>query len=64
MRMLFPGWFPYGPPTCYFAPKFPHVNVGTTGKICLPMLSESLWKPSTSITEILFGLYRLFFFNF
>lgn len=47
LRVNFPEEYPLRPPTVTFTTKIYHPNVGTDGQVCLPIISNENWKPST-----------------
>jgi hypothetical protein len=53
-----PTTYPFKPPTVAFATKIYHPNISndsppSSGTMCLGMLKESDWKPSTKIASVL-----------
>ena len=53
MLLTFPGDFPFKPPKIMFKTKIYHPNVDDDGSICMPLLKGDVWKPATSVVEIL-----------
>lgn len=47
LRINFPEEYPMRPPTVTFTTKIYHPNVGVDGQVCLPIISNENWKPST-----------------
>ncbi|XP_047071188.1 SUMO-conjugating enzyme SCE1-like [Lolium rigidum] len=50
--------YPSNPPTCKFPAGFFHVNVYSTGAVCLSILSSG-WKPSITVKQVLVGIQEL-----
>ena len=46
------------PPSVVFVPPLPHINVFSSGAVCLSIVSYD-WKPSISIKQILLGVQTL-----
>ena len=50
--------YPATAPVVTFVPPLPHLNVFSSGAVCLSIVSYG-WKPSTSIKQILLGVQEL-----
>ncbi|XP_036181720.1 ubiquitin/ISG15-conjugating enzyme E2 L6 isoform X3 [Myotis myotis] len=44
------------PPTVTFTTKIYHPTVGIDGQVCLPIISNENWKPSTKTYQVLEAL--------
>ncbi|EXJ57320.1 ubiquitin-conjugating enzyme E2 D/E [Cladophialophora yegresii CBS 114405] len=58
MNLTLPSNYPFKPPTVTFATKIYHPNISNdsppnSGIMCLGMLRETEWKPSTKIFAVL-----------
>ncbi|KAJ3223817.1 hypothetical protein HK099_000647 [Clydaea vesicula] len=51
--------FPFKPPKVVFGTKIYHPNVDDDGSICVGILKNEMWKPSTKITEVFYALLDL-----
>ncbi|VDN37400.1 unnamed protein product, partial [Dibothriocephalus latus] len=50
LDIKFPKDYPFNPPKVKFITPIYHVNVGTTGTICLDILQDK-WSPALSIAK-------------
>ncbi|KAI3747886.1 hypothetical protein L6452_10608 [Arctium lappa] len=52
--------YPSKPPLCKFPPGFFHLNVYTSGAVCLSILNEqSGWRPAITVRQLLVGIQDL-----
>ncbi|XP_036181718.1 ubiquitin/ISG15-conjugating enzyme E2 L6 isoform X1 [Myotis myotis] len=56
LRINFPEEYPMRPPTVTFTTKIYHPTVGIDGQVCLPIISNENWKPSTKTYQVLEAL--------
>ena len=59
ITLSFPQDYPFTPPAFKFLTPIYHPNVDDQGAICLSLLKEAEWKPSTRVTAILEGVLGL-----
>src|ERR1700731_4029684 len=59
MELSFPVNYPFTPPQFKFITPIYHPNVDDQGAICLSLLKDGEWKPSTRIASILEGILGL-----
>ena len=58
-QLTFPPNYPFNPPIFKFIIPVYHPNVDDQGAICLSLLKDGEWKPSTRIVAILEGIMGL-----
>lgn len=51
LSLQFPGQYPFKPPTLKFMTKVYHPNVGEGGDVCLAVVKQDAWKPSTRVLD-------------
>lgn len=59
VEILFPTEYPFKPPKITFRTKIYHPNIDENGQICLPIIDNTNWKPSTRISAVLESLLAL-----
>lgn len=59
MELTFPVNYPFTPPKFKFLTPIYHPNIDDQGAICLSLLKDGEWKPSTRVTSILEGIVGL-----
>ncbi|XP_006875812.1 PREDICTED: ubiquitin/ISG15-conjugating enzyme E2 L6 [Chrysochloris asiatica] len=59
LNIIFPEEYPFKPPTVKFTTKIYHPNVDENGQMCLPIISNENWKPSTKTCQVLEALILL-----
>ena len=59
MELSFPVNFPFTPPRFKFLTPIYHPNVDDQGAICLSLLKDGEWKPSTRVVSIIEGIIGL-----
>ncbi len=59
LRLEFADDFPASPPAAYFDPVPPHINIFSSGFVCLSFLKEEHWVPSMDIPAVLQGIADL-----
>ena len=60
VTLQFSEHYPTKPPKCKFDPPLFHVNVYSSGAICLSILNEEeAWRPATTVKTILVGIQTL-----
>ena len=57
--MAFPVNYPFTPPKFKFVTPIYHPNIDDQGAICLSILKDGEWKPSTRVVSILEGILGL-----
>jgi ubiquitin-conjugating enzyme E2 D/E len=58
-QLTFPITYPFTPPRFKFLTTIYHPNIDDQGAICLSLLKEGEWKPSTRVVSILEGIMGL-----
>jgi ubiquitin-protein ligase len=59
ISLTFPTNYPFTPPLFKFLTPLYHPNVDDQGSVCLSLLKDGEWKPSTRIAAILEGIMGL-----
>jgi ubiquitin-conjugating enzyme E2 D len=59
MELTFPVTYPFTPPKFKFLTPIYHPNIDDQGAICLSLLKDGEWKPSTRVASILEGILAL-----
>lgn len=58
--MSFDEDYPITPPRCKFDPPIFHVNIFSSGSVCLSLLDEKQhWRPTIGVKQILLGIQTL-----
>src|SRR5271170_1917142 len=59
MELSFPVNYPFTPPRFKFLTPIYHPNIDDQGAICLSLLKDGEWKPSTRVVSIIEGIIGL-----
>jgi hypothetical protein len=59
MELTFPVNYPFTPPKFKFLTPIYHPNIDDQGAVCLSLLKDGEWKPSTRVASILEGIVGL-----
>lgn len=60
VHLEFSDDYPDEPPKCKFVPPLFHVNVFSSGAICLSILDKSKdWRPAITVKQVLLGIQDL-----
>ncbi|XP_054826471.1 ubiquitin/ISG15-conjugating enzyme E2 L6 isoform X2 [Eublepharis macularius] len=59
IEISFPCEYPLKPPKITFKTKIYHPNVDEKGQVCLPIISNENWKPTTKIDQVIQALITL-----
>lgn len=59
VEINFPPEYPFKPPTMHFKTKIYHPNIDERGQICLSIISDENWKPTTKVDQIINAVISL-----
>ena len=59
IELTFPVTYPFTPPKFKFLTPIYHPNIDDQGAICLSLLKDGEWKPSTRVASVLEGIVGL-----
>lgn len=59
LTVTFPPEYPFQAPVLKFLTRVYHPNIDEEGNICIALLKQEAWKPSTSLTVIFNSLISL-----
>jgi len=59
VELVFPISYPFTPPKFKFITPIYHPNIDDQGAVCLSLLKEGEWKPSTRVVTVLEGIIGL-----
>jgi ubiquitin-conjugating enzyme E2 D/E len=59
IELVFPPTYPFTPPKFKFITPIYHPNIDDQGAVCLSLLKDGEWKPSTRVVAVLEGIIGL-----
>jgi len=59
IELVFPVTYPFTPPKFKFVTPIYHPNIDDQGAVCLSLLKQGEWKPSTRVASVLEGIIGL-----